>query len=77
MKTLRISAVVEQDKDGFYAYCPTLRGCHTQGDSIDEALTNLQEATELYIETLSEKEIEDLHAESGQIITTSLNLNYA
>lgn len=77
MKTLRISAVVEHDQDGYFAYCPGLKGCHTQGDSIDEALANLKEATELYLETLSEQEIADLHAGSDQILTTSLNLNYA
>ena len=37
-----------------FAYCPELKGCHTQGDTVEEALANLREAAGLYLETLSE-----------------------
>ncbi len=26
------------DEFGYYAYCPELKGCHTQGDTLDEVL---------------------------------------
>jgi len=29
-----------------FAYCPELKGCHTQGETVEEALTNLREAAE-------------------------------
>lgn len=42
--------VVEKDKDGYYVFCPTLQGCYTQGDSYEEALTNIGDAIRLHIE---------------------------
>ena len=49
--TCKLTVIIEQDKDGAYAYCPELKGCHTQGDTVEEAFTNLREAAELYLET--------------------------
>jgi predicted RNase H-like HicB family nuclease len=44
---------VEQDEDGVYvATCPTLPGCVSQGITRDEALVNIREAIELYLESL-------------------------
>lgn len=40
------------EEGGFHVYCPTLPGCHTQGDTLDEALRNIREAVELYLESL-------------------------
>lgn len=51
------SVIIEKDKYGYYAYCPELEGCQTQGDSLEEVLNNIKEAIELYLETLSKDEI--------------------
>jgi len=48
----KINVVIEKDEYGYYAYCPELSGCQTQGDSIEEVLINIKEAVELYLETL-------------------------
>jgi predicted RNase H-like HicB family nuclease len=45
-----LSVVIEKDSDGYYAYCPALQGCYTQGDSYEEALENIQDAIRLHIE---------------------------
>jgi len=58
MKTLKFTGIIEGDSDGYYAYCPELKGCQTQGETVEEALTNLREAVELYTETLSPEELE-------------------
>src|SRR2546426_3499251 len=42
-------AIIEQDKDGAFAYCPELKGCHTQGDTVEE---NSQAATKDAFEML-------------------------
>jgi predicted RNase H-like HicB family nuclease len=55
--TCNFTAIVEQDKDGVFAYCPELKGCHTQGETVDEALANLREAAEVYLETLKPAEV--------------------
>ena len=48
----KASVVIEKDEHGFYAWCPELRGCQSQGDTLDEAVANVREAIELYLETL-------------------------
>jgi predicted RNase H-like HicB family nuclease len=52
----RLTAVIEKDSDGYYAYCPDLKGCQSQGDTLAEVQANIQEAIELYLETLSPEE---------------------
>ena len=50
--------IVEKDEDGFYvAVNPSLQGCYSQGKTIEEALRNVQEATELCLEELSDEDI--------------------
>ncbi len=44
--------IIEKDDFGYYAYCPELKGCQTQGKTFEEALANIKEAVELYLETL-------------------------
>ena len=50
--TRKASVVIEKDDHGFYAWCPELKGCQSQGASIQETLANIREAIELYLETL-------------------------
>lgn len=52
----QFSVVIEKDQAGYYAYCPELKGCQSQGDSLEEVKANIQEAVELYLETLSDEE---------------------
>ena len=47
MKTL--TAVIQKDEDMYVAKCPEV-GTVSQGANIEEALENLKEATELYLE---------------------------
>lgn len=66
---------MEKDESGYYAYCPELEGCQTQGDSLDEVLNNIKEAIELYLETLSKDEIKTFLSNlSKEILTTSLEV---
>lgn len=52
----KVSVVIEQDEHGFYAWCPELKGCQSQGDTVEETLANIKEAIELFLETLSQEE---------------------
>lgn len=45
--------IIEPDAKGFHGYVPVLRGCHTWGKTVAETQKNLQEAVELYLESLS------------------------
>lgn len=47
--------IVHQGEDGYWiAECPSLPGCNTQGRAREEAITNIKEAIELFIEVLKE-----------------------
>ncbi len=46
-----LPVVVEQDEDGvFIVSVPTLRGCHSYGHTLDEAMRNIAEAAALCLE---------------------------
>ncbi len=53
MKTYRLAVVIEKDADGYYAFCPQLQGCHTQGDTYEEALNNVSDAIRLILEDMA------------------------
>ncbi len=45
--------VLHQEEDaGYWVECPSLPGCFSQGDTREEALENIKEAIEAYIESL-------------------------
>jgi predicted RNase H-like HicB family nuclease len=51
MRKYKFRVIIEQDEDGVYiAECPSLKGCYSQGASIDEALENIKDAIRLHIE---------------------------
>lgn len=50
MKTYRSSVVIEKDAEGYFAFCPELQGCYTQGDTYEEALANIKDAIRLHVE---------------------------
>lgn len=68
----KVNVIIEKDEYGYYAYCPELEGCQTQGDSLEEVLSNIKEAIRLYLETLSKDEIKTFL--SKEILTTSLEV---
>ena len=43
-----------QDEGGYHVYAPDLPGLHTQGDDLDDAMSNANEALSLYVEGLRE-----------------------
>jgi predicted RNase H-like HicB family nuclease len=48
---MKLKIVLEQGMDGYIvAYCPALKSCVTQGRTEQEAIDNLKEAIELYLE---------------------------
>ena len=72
MKNYRFSVVIERDENGYYAYCPELQGCYTQGDTYEEALASIKDAIRLHVEDRLESGEEIPQAES--ISLTSLEM---
>ncbi|MCK4588986.1 MAG: type II toxin-antitoxin system HicB family antitoxin [Nanoarchaeota archaeon] len=55
-KIHNFTVLIERDEDGYYVgSVPSLKGCHSQGKTIEELLKNIKEAIELCLEV--EKEI--------------------
>jgi len=52
----KLTAIIEREGNGFVSLCPEL-DIASQGDTIEEARTNLREALELFFETASPEEI--------------------
>ncbi len=50
MRRYRFTVVVEKDADGYFALCPDLQGCYTQGETYEEVLTNIRDAIRLHVE---------------------------
>jgi len=51
-----LQVLMQRDEDGVYiASCPAIKGCHSQGDTYEEAMCNIQEAIELNLEYMEEK----------------------
>ena len=65
--------VIEKDEFGYYVWCPELKGCQSQGKTLEEAIANIKEAIVLYLETLSEEE--RLTSLSHEVLTTAVELN--
>jgi predicted RNase H-like HicB family nuclease len=52
----QLTAIIEKEGDSYVSLCPEL-DVASQGDSIEQALSNLREALELFFETASPEEI--------------------
>ena len=70
---MQISAVIEQDANGYFGYCPELPGCQSQGRSLDVVITRIKDAATLYLKTLSTEERGVLM--SARIFVTTLDLD--
>jgi predicted RNase H-like HicB family nuclease len=71
----KVSVIIEKDAHGFYAFSPDLPGCQTQGDSLEEAVTNIREAIALYLATLSQEELDEIA--NKEIFSTTVEVTVA
>ena len=52
---MKLKIVLEPSEEGGYtAYVPSLPGCISEGDTADEAMANVREAVELYLEPIDD-----------------------
>ena len=62
-KKQQLTAIIEREGPGYVALCPEL-DIASQGDSVEQARQNLQEAVELFLETADPTEVQRrLHSE--------------
>jgi len=47
-----VDILIEQDGDGYHAFCPALKGLHVDGDTVEEVKQNAKDAVEAYLLSL-------------------------
>jgi predicted RNase H-like HicB family nuclease len=58
MDKLHLPIIIETDEDGYYIVsCPLFKGCHSYGETIDEALENIREVIEMCLEETKAEEL--------------------
>lgn len=72
MASLRYTVILEPgEHGGYHAFCPALRGCHSYGETSEEALANIREAAELYLEDMRARgetpPVEDIAVEAIEV----------
>ncbi|MBF0466721.1 MAG: type II toxin-antitoxin system HicB family antitoxin [Nitrospirae bacterium] len=49
---MNVKVILENGEDGYFVtHCPSLKSCWSQGKTQEEALTNIKEAIELFLES--------------------------
>jgi predicted RNase H-like HicB family nuclease len=74
MKRMHLTAILEREDDGYVALCPEL-DVASQGDDVSDALNNLREAVELFLECATPEEVERRH--HPEIFVTRFEAAYA
>lgn len=73
MKSYSYRIIIEPDeRNTFHAYVPALPGCHTWGNSVEEARENIKDAMDAYLRSLvadGEKIPEDKGIEVVEIVS--------
>lgn len=65
--------VIEPDEQGYHAFVPSLQGCHSFGETLDEAKQNISEAIELHLESMVE-DGETIPVEKEPFLVTRLSI---
>ena len=68
---MKLTAIIERDGDGYASLCPEL-DIASQGNTIEQARDNLQEALELFFETASPEEVK--HRLHGEVFVTQVEV---
>ena len=67
---MRLKVLLEPSEEGGYTvYVPSLPGCISEGETVEDALTNIREAIELYLEPVEDDWIltEDVAVEEVEL----------
>ena len=65
---MKLTVVLESaEEGGFTVYVPSLPGCISEGDTKEEALKNIKEAIELYLES-DDNEVVEFSGEQVEVV---------
>lgn len=52
---MKYKVILVESEEGFAVSCPQLRGCHSQGETIEEALENIKDAIREWLDAEKEE----------------------
>lgn len=52
---MKYTVVVNESEYGFDIHCPALPGCHSQGNTLEEAIENIKDAIKTYLQMVAEE----------------------
>ena len=65
---MKLKVVLEpSDEGGYTVYVPSLPGCISEGETVKEAMDNIREAIQLYLESIEDDLVLDEHAEVEEV----------
>lgn len=69
MKVYDFKIMLEPDEEsgGYVVTCPSIPGCYSQGDTVDEAIANIKEAILLCLEDM-ESQNQEIHDSSKTLV---------
>ncbi|HEY3269006.1 MAG TPA: type II toxin-antitoxin system HicB family antitoxin [Armatimonadota bacterium] len=70
---MEFRVVVESQNNLFHAYCPNLKGCHSWGSTMEEAMLLIEEALQFYVDSVEDDEEEDAAPEISYSFPLSVN----
>ncbi|MAG16270.1 HicB family protein [Candidatus Woesearchaeota archaeon] len=66
---MKVKVILEEQEEGGYTvYAPSLKGCISQGETKEEALKNIKEAIELYLEA----DVDEVVEHNGEMVTITV-----
>lgn len=66
---MKLCVVLEPSEEGGYtAHVPSLPGCISEGDSLEQAMVNIKEAVELYLETVEDDLVKGEEVEIRELV---------
>jgi predicted RNase H-like HicB family nuclease len=52
---MKYTVVINESEYGFDVHCPALPGCHSQGNTFEEAMDNIKDAIKTYLQMIEEE----------------------
>jgi len=69
---MRFQVMLKKTDEGYAVWCPSLPGCWSQGETEEEALRNIQDAIQEYLQA-----VQQLTTEGDEVREVEVSLSYA